>query len=200
MYMYVYACIYVCIYTCICLSLYHSFYLYLLTQYSYFLVHSLHFLFSLWGQECDRVATPEVAMSDETWKMSFGKFLEISFYNMTAKGRTNGCTHNIRLMNFSYYLDLFSFCSFPHNTIVYYTILYYTILYYTILYYTILYYTILYYTILYYTILYYTILYNTILYYTILYYTIQYIYTIQLTFIFHYNIGTAMFYISLVTV
>jgi hypothetical protein len=43
-------------------------------------------------------------MSDETWKMSFGKFLEISFYNRSAKGRTYGCTHCIRdchILNFS---------------------------------------------------------------------------------------------------
>jgi 1-phosphatidylinositol-3-phosphate 5-kinase len=47
-------------------------------------------------QECDKVVTPEIAMSDETWKMSFGKFLEICFYNKSARGRTYGCTHCIR--------------------------------------------------------------------------------------------------------
>ena len=58
----------------------------------------LHFYFHLYYryQECDKIATPEVVMSEETWKMSFGKFLEISFYNKTARGRSNGCNHCIR--------------------------------------------------------------------------------------------------------
>ena len=60
-------------------------------------------------KECERVVTPEVAMSDETWKMSFGKFLEITFYN-----RSGGCTHFLRdchVLNFTCegYLARFDF-------------------------------------------------------------------------------------------
>jgi hypothetical protein len=46
-------------------------------------------------KECQQAVTPEVLMSDETWKMSFGKFMEICFYNRSALGRTNGCVHCI---------------------------------------------------------------------------------------------------------
>ena len=65
-------------------------------------------------KECERVVTPEVAMSDETWKMSFGKFLEITFYNRSARGRTGGCTHFLRdchVLNFTCegYLARFDF-------------------------------------------------------------------------------------------
>jgi hypothetical protein len=60
-------------------------------------------------QECDRVVTPEVLMSDETWKISFGKFLEIGFYNRTARGRTNGCTHCIRYKQIIVTFPLFIF-------------------------------------------------------------------------------------------
>jgi hypothetical protein len=35
-------------------------------------------------------------MSEETWKMSFGKFLEISFYNRSAKCIKSDCNHSIR--------------------------------------------------------------------------------------------------------
>ena len=51
---------------------------------------------SSYCKQCDKIVTPDVVMSDETWKMSFGKFLEISLYNTTACGRTNGCNHCIR--------------------------------------------------------------------------------------------------------
>lgn len=47
-------------------------------------------------KECQKVVTPEVVMSDETWKMSFGKFMEISFYNRSARCRTGNCTHCVR--------------------------------------------------------------------------------------------------------
>jgi hypothetical protein len=60
-------------------------------------------------QECDRVVTPEVLMSDETWKISFGKFLEIGFYNRTARGRTNGCAHCIRFGEIIVTFSLFAF-------------------------------------------------------------------------------------------
>lgn len=39
---------------------------------------------------------PDVLMSDETWKMSFGKFLEIMFYNRTSKCHVNNCMHSLR--------------------------------------------------------------------------------------------------------
>jgi 1-phosphatidylinositol-3-phosphate 5-kinase len=47
-------------------------------------------------KECAAVVTPVAAMSDETWKISFGKFLEMCFYNRSARGRTGGCTHFVR--------------------------------------------------------------------------------------------------------
>ncbi len=47
-------------------------------------------------KECRAVVTPCVVMSDETWKMSFGKFMEMTFYNRSARCRTSGCTHNLR--------------------------------------------------------------------------------------------------------
>jgi hypothetical protein len=45
---------------------------------------------------CRALVTPDVTMSDETWKMSFGKFLEFSFYNRSARCRTGACSHSIR--------------------------------------------------------------------------------------------------------
>jgi len=47
-------------------------------------------------KECKRVVTPTVEISDETWKLSFGKFIEINFYNHSARCRTGGCTHFLR--------------------------------------------------------------------------------------------------------
>jgi TCP-1/cpn60 chaperonin family len=47
-------------------------------------------------RECAAVVTPEVIMSDETWKMSFGKFMETFFYNRSARCRTGPCNHCIR--------------------------------------------------------------------------------------------------------
>ena len=35
-------------------------------------------------RNCDRVVTPLVFISEDTWKFSFGKFLEIAFYNRDA--------------------------------------------------------------------------------------------------------------------
>jgi len=51
---------------------------------------------SSYCKECQAVVTPEVAMSEETWKMSFGKFMEMLFYNRSARARTGGCNHCIR--------------------------------------------------------------------------------------------------------
>jgi len=46
--------------------------------------------------KCDRVVGDPVMMSGDTWKFSFGKFLEVYFYNKTAIGRHQGCGHSIQ--------------------------------------------------------------------------------------------------------
>jgi hypothetical protein len=38
-------------------------------------------------KKCGRMASPLVQMSEDTWKFSFGKFLEVSYYNSSARGR-----------------------------------------------------------------------------------------------------------------
>jgi hypothetical protein len=38
-------------------------------------------------KRCGRMASPLVQMSEDTWKFSFGKFLEVSYYNSSARGR-----------------------------------------------------------------------------------------------------------------
>lgn len=45
---------------------------------------------------CHAIVATDTVMSDETWKMSLGKFLEITFYNRSACGRALGCNHCIR--------------------------------------------------------------------------------------------------------
>jgi hypothetical protein len=47
-------------------------------------------------KECKAIVTPDVPLSEETWKMSFGKFMEMNFYNRSARCRTGGCSHCIR--------------------------------------------------------------------------------------------------------
>lgn len=47
-------------------------------------------------KECKANVTPVKLMSEETWKMSFGKFLEINFYNRSAICSTGGCFHRLR--------------------------------------------------------------------------------------------------------
>eukprot|EP00629_Pelagomonadales_sp_RCC1024_P016914 CAMPEP_0119289286 /NCGR_PEP_ID=MMETSP1329-20130426/38774_1 /TAXON_ID=114041 /ORGANISM="Genus nov. species nov., Strain RCC1024" /LENGTH=1488 /DNA_ID=CAMNT_0007290085 /DNA_START=1173 /DNA_END=5636 /DNA_ORIENTATION=- len=47
-------------------------------------------------RKCERVVTPLTPMSRDTWNMSFGKFLEISFYNKMAFCRTTDCRHSIQ--------------------------------------------------------------------------------------------------------
>lgn len=91
------------------------------TSSKYFL--NLPIFISAYCKECGAIVTPEIPMlvlftcsilaafknliiwfyfrffcrSDETWKMSFGKFLEISFYNRSARCRNhNICNHTIR--------------------------------------------------------------------------------------------------------
>lgn len=43
---------------------------------------------------CNRVVTPLVYISEDTWKISFGKFLEVFFYNRDARlnAQDHGCT------------------------------------------------------------------------------------------------------------
>eukprot|EP01035_Chromulina_nebulosa_P017670 gene17670-23259_t len=59
------------------------------TKYSF----HLPIYMSSFCKECNQIVTPDVLMSDETWKMSFGKFMEIFFYNTSSRCRTGGCNH-----------------------------------------------------------------------------------------------------------
>ena len=45
---------------------------------------------------CNEVVTPLVYISDDTWKFSFGKFLEVFFYNKSAKLCVGNCTCNMQ--------------------------------------------------------------------------------------------------------
>lgn len=45
-------------------------------------------------KEC-KVVTPVLPMSDESWKFSFGKFLEWCFYHENVLSRSNSCEHRI---------------------------------------------------------------------------------------------------------
>lgn len=45
---------------------------------------------------CGNWVTPLEVISDETWKLSFGKFLEIFLYNKSAICRTGECSHSVR--------------------------------------------------------------------------------------------------------
>ena len=54
-------------------------------------------------RECDKRVTPEVMISDETWKMSFGKFLEITFYNRCNRSRSKECCHSARDSHILYF-------------------------------------------------------------------------------------------------
>jgi len=40
-------------------------------------------------------ATPFVSISEETWRYSFGKFLELTFYNKNIKSNIEGCSHSV---------------------------------------------------------------------------------------------------------
>eukprot|EP01038_Epipyxis_sp_PR26KG_P010221 gene10221-13751_t len=51
---------------------------------------------SSYCKKCRKIVTPVVMMSEETWKMSFGKFLEMTFYNRSARCKVGGCNHTIR--------------------------------------------------------------------------------------------------------
>ncbi|CAG8742822.1 7275_t:CDS:10, partial [Dentiscutata erythropus] len=39
--------------------------------------------------------TPPTLMSEDTWKYSFGKYLELSFYQTEVRGRLEKCSHNV---------------------------------------------------------------------------------------------------------
>jgi len=54
-------------------------------------------------KRCERIVTPLIPMSEDTWKMSFGKFLEVRFYNMAACCRTGGCRHCLQTEHVFYY-------------------------------------------------------------------------------------------------
>ena len=45
---------------------------------------------------CKKMVTPAKLMSEETWKMSFGKFLEIQYYNRTSYCNIGDCHHRLR--------------------------------------------------------------------------------------------------------
>lgn len=47
-------------------------------------------------RECGRIVTPQHILSEEVWKMSFGKFLELLFYNRSARCTIGGCNHSLR--------------------------------------------------------------------------------------------------------
>ena len=42
-----------------------------------------------------RVTTPFIPMSEETWKYSLGKYLELSFYHLNICSRSHDCDHDI---------------------------------------------------------------------------------------------------------
>eukprot|EP00981_Chlorochromonas_danica_P012757 scaffold5387_cov251-Ochromonas_danica.AAC.7 len=58
--------------------------------------HNAPLYLSSYCKDCGRVVTPSRLLSDETWKMSFGKFLEITFYNRSARCQAPGCNHSLR--------------------------------------------------------------------------------------------------------
>eukprot|EP00903_Cladosiphon_okamuranus_P005970 g5894.t1 len=49
-------------------------------------------------KKCGRLTTPLVPMSEDTWKFSLGKFLEVTYYNRSARARGKaglGCGHRL---------------------------------------------------------------------------------------------------------
>lgn len=52
---------------------------------------------------CEEIVSPLVPMSEDTWKMSFGKFLEVRFYNRTATCRTGNCRHCLQTNHVFFY-------------------------------------------------------------------------------------------------
>lgn len=52
--------------------------------------------FSSYCKRCSKLVVPPSLLSSDTWKLSFGKFLEISLYNASAKCTNSKCFHSIR--------------------------------------------------------------------------------------------------------
>ncbi len=72
-------------------------------------------------QLCEHLVTPMVTMSSDTWKFSFGKFLEVTYYNFSAIGRTGGCGHPIQ-NHVLFFACQRSFARFSHTHITSYEI------------------------------------------------------------------------------
>ena len=53
--------------------------------------------------KCECVVTPLKRMSADTWNISFGKFLEICFYNNTASCRCGDCRHHIQAEHIQFF-------------------------------------------------------------------------------------------------
>ncbi len=51
---------------------------------------------SSYCKACGRVVTPPHVLSEEVYKLSFGKFLEMMFYNRSAICTVGGCCHSLR--------------------------------------------------------------------------------------------------------
>nr|CAG8495379.1 12834_t:CDS:10 [Entrophospora candida] len=45
-------------------------------------------------KKCEK-STPEIPMSEDAWKYSFGKYLELSFYQTELKSRNENCQHDV---------------------------------------------------------------------------------------------------------
>lgn len=75
--------------------------------------------FSVFCKECGRSLSEETPISEGTWKLSFGKFLDILFYNKTATGGGGHCTHRCRdnhILHFSCMGYLTSVEFTPHHS------------------------------------------------------------------------------------
>ena len=48
-------------------------------------------------------STPFIPMSEETWKYSFGKYLELTFYHSKLLSRSHSCTHDLHRDHFRYF-------------------------------------------------------------------------------------------------
>ncbi|KAJ3273208.1 1-phosphatidylinositol-3-phosphate 5-kinase [Terramyces sp. JEL0728] len=48
-------------------------------------------------------STPFIPMSEETWKYSFGKYLELTFYHARVDCRATACSHNIHKEHIRYF-------------------------------------------------------------------------------------------------
>jgi len=64
--------------------------------------HDTIFMWS-YCKKCEKIVTPLVRMAEDTWKLSFGKFLEVRFYNDKASSRTGGCHHSIQTEHVFFY-------------------------------------------------------------------------------------------------